>query len=646
MTRRTKKRSFKSSNLNFLALEPRQLLAGDLLAPHQVAGSLPSLVNVIPNGDFETVTPGSDNFYLESEVANWETKGINTQLNIFDYSSEYGNVLDLDSTVAEFDRVYQDVPTIAGQEYLVTFDFRSHTVTPNDASARTNDFEVWWGGTLMAIYTGGDIWQTGTIRVTASASTTTELLFCEVLENGQSDGIGALLDNIRVFRASDYELTNGGFENATAPGIFNRPYHVEGWGAMGADVNDRWLKIVPSGENATATEGQRYLNLDATDATRDIVFRDLETTPGSNYYITFDMRTDGNTNVESDEVRVRWNENWATTILADSDWQNYGLMVTADSAETRLAFLEPTLGDGSGPLIDNVRIYTILENDIQLDANGSAEGTTRDTTFFPGAGSQNIGGQISLTHPSNDRITSATITLNGVVDGSSEIIAVANSTIPVVNGNPKITVLSYRPETRQLQLVGAATAAEYQSVLRSLSYFNAKDNVTPTNRSVSITVFNNNLPPTNSSDSATINIAVETNQAAIDDAILQKFIADNDLDAQPVTEGLYAVIDEPGSGQNPTINSTVRVAYTGKFLTLNEQNKMVEGGTFDSSSEAGISFPLSGVIRGWQLGIPQYKTGGTGKLLIPSHLAYGPNGNSSIPPNTVLIFDVDLKQII
>ncbi|MEL7497007.1 MAG: FKBP-type peptidyl-prolyl cis-trans isomerase [Planctomycetota bacterium] len=645
--RSNRRRKQANSKLHFETLEPRQLLAGDLLGPHQVAGNLPTGTNILANGDFETTSTSTDNFYLASEVDNWSTRD-NATLNIFDYAGGYDHVLDLDSTPAAFDRVFQNVDVQANQDYLITFDFRAHTATPDGASSITNDFEVWWGGSLVAIYTGMDYWQTGTVRVNAGSNTTSELLFCEVLEQARpgGDGLGPLLDNIRVFQATDYELSNAGFENTSSGGIFNRPYHVDGWGAAGVDVNDRWLKIVPSGDNATATEGQQYLNLDATESTRDIIFRELDTTAGASYYITFDMRVDGDTSVDDDEMRVRWNDAWAATLHGDSDWQNYGIMVTADSDTTMLSFLEPGVGDGSGPLIDNVQIFNVLQNDINLDANGIEAGTTGAATFFPGAGSQNIGSEISLTHPSNDRITSATITLNGVVDGNNELIAVAEGLIPVENGTPKIIINSYRPETRQMQLVGEATAEEYQTVLRSLSYLNARDNVSTSARSVSIQVANNNLPATDSTASAAINISVETDQAAIDDVILQKFIADNNLNAVPVQEGLYAVIDQPGSGINPTINSTVRVAYDGKFLTLNNQNQLVEGDSFDASSSEGITFPLQNVIRGWQLGIPEFQTNGSGKLLIPSHLAYGPNGNGSIPPNEVLIFDVELLEII
>ena len=52
------------------------------------------------------------------------------------------------------------------------------------------------------------------------------------------------------------------------------------------------------------------------------------------------------------------------------------------------------------------------------------------------------------------------------------------------------------------------------------------------------------------------------------------------------------------------------------------------------------------MIEGWKEGIPYFKEGGVGKLLIPSALGYGPNGNSGIPPNSVLIFDIGLIDVL
>ena len=612
--------------------------------------TLPTGANIVVNGDFETVTNADDNFFLPAEVDGWQTLGTETQLNIFN-NQNFGNVLDLDSTAAEFDRVYQDVGTLADTEYLVTFDFRKNQAGPNDASAQSYDFEVWWNGELIETYQSGDYWQTGSIRVTSSSNLTTQLLFCEVVESGQpqgGDGVGALLDNIRVMQAIEVTPENASFETVTGDGgtngIFYRPYEVAGWGAMSADFADRWLKINSSGESVSATNGDRYLNLDTTDQVRNIAYRDVTTVDGTTYYVTFDMRIDGETD---DEMRVRWNENWAGTLRGTHDWQNYGFMLTAEASTTRLTFLEPDAGDGSGPLIDNVRIFAVQSNPIVVDLNGAQAGQDTEVTYVPGTGPVKLISDIELSHPTSDRVSSVTVTLGGAADGSSELIAVSEANIPLdENDEPKITSFHYETSTRQLQLVGEATLAEYALVLRSLSYFNNADPITTTDRTVTVTVTNDELPLLSSSSEATATVSIETNQEAIDDAILQKFIADNDLDVQSFSSGLYAVIDDPGTGDTPDINSSVRVAYTGRFLTRNSQNQIVEGEVFDSSSAAGVTFPLTNVIEGWQQGIPLFSEGGTGKLLIPSDLGYGSNDGFGIPANSILIFDIELLEVV
>ena len=119
----------------------------------------------------------------------------------------------------------------------------------------------------------------------------------------------------------------------------------------------------------------------------------------------------------------------------------------------------------------------------------------------------------------------------------------------------------------------------------------------------------------------------------IDDEIIQQYISDNNLNATSTSSGLYYVIETTGNGVFPNIYSTVTVAYTGI---------LADGTVFDQSSSAGISFPLTNVIQGWQEGIPLFSEGGTGKLLIPSALGYGNRSVGNIPENSVLIFDVEL----
>jgi FKBP-type peptidyl-prolyl cis-trans isomerase FkpA len=115
-----------------------------------------------------------------------------------------------------------------------------------------------------------------------------------------------------------------------------------------------------------------------------------------------------------------------------------------------------------------------------------------------------------------------------------------------------------------------------------------------------------------------------------------EYIDLNDLDALESGSGLYYVIDEPGTGAQPTQNSNVTVAYKGTYIN---------GGVFDQSDENGVSFSLNQVIPGWTEGIQYFKEGGNGLLLIPSHLAYGSCDYNGIPGGSVLIFEVNLISV-
>lgn len=124
-----------------------------------------------------------------------------------------------------------------------------------------------------------------------------------------------------------------------------------------------------------------------------------------------------------------------------------------------------------------------------------------------------------------------------------------------------------------------------------------------------------------------------------DEAIILDYLAENNLSAEKTAEGVYYIIEVEGTGAHPTITDQVEVNYEGY---------LIDGSIFDSSYDRGqsITFPLMGVILGWQYGIPKLKEGGKGKLLIPSQLAYGATPpSSSIPKNAVLIFDVELIDI-
>ncbi|HXA01323.1 MAG TPA: FKBP-type peptidyl-prolyl cis-trans isomerase [Cytophagaceae bacterium] len=129
-------------------------------------------------------------------------------------------------------------------------------------------------------------------------------------------------------------------------------------------------------------------------------------------------------------------------------------------------------------------------------------------------------------------------------------------------------------------------------------------------------------------------------QFKADSVLITDYIKANGLAAKRTSSGLYYAQTEKskGTGISPKTGQTVQVHYTGKLLN---------GNVFDSSVQRGTPFEfvlgIGQVIKGWDEGIALMKTGEKGRLVIPSALGYGPSGaGASIPPNSVLIFDVEL----
>jgi FKBP-type peptidyl-prolyl cis-trans isomerase len=95
-----------------------------------------------------------------------------------------------------------------------------------------------------------------------------------------------------------------------------------------------------------------------------------------------------------------------------------------------------------------------------------------------------------------------------------------------------------------------------------------------------------------------------------------------------------------GSGDEVQPGATITAHYTGALCA--------NGVIFQSSHDMGrpITFPLNGVIKGWQDGVPGMKVGGTRRLLIPAVQAYGSaSPSANIPPNSDLVFDIELVAI-
>ena len=110
-------------------------------------------------------------------------------------------------------------------------------------------------------------------------------------------------------------------------------------------------------------------------------------------------------------------------------------------------------------------------------------------------------------------------------------------------------------------------------------------------------------------------------------------------DVKTTKSGLLYKIENAGKGEAIKATDTVKVHYTGK---------LPNGKVFDSSVERGqpVEFQLNQVIPGWTEGLQLVKKGGKIQLVLPPALGYGKQGaGASIPPNSTLIFDVEVLDV-
>jgi FKBP-type peptidyl-prolyl cis-trans isomerase FkpA len=129
----------------------------------------------------------------------------------------------------------------------------------------------------------------------------------------------------------------------------------------------------------------------------------------------------------------------------------------------------------------------------------------------------------------------------------------------------------------------------------------------------------------------------ENNQPEEDDQLINSYLTANKLTATKDPSGLYYILNVAGTGTTPTSTSTVEVKYKGS---------LINGTIFDqTATDKTFTYALSGLILGWQIGIPLMKEGGKATLFIPSRLGYGSQNMGTIPPNSVLIFEIELIDV-
>ena len=502
------------SRLDFSRLEDRQLLAGNLSSGLQVPNDLPTETDLVANGGFEAFDQGAAlsvtndfataRFLPGEQVTGWDVidgdGDGNSVINLLSFNNnERGTVLDLDSIANQDDRVFQDISTVAGQQYLLAFDFQGSPLADGSTGALTNDFDVYWNGELIASMTGGVVFQTAALTVigasddpsgdVAGEEVLSQLEFRDGSEGDRGgDGRGALIHCVRLTAVTDASITNGGFENVGAgSGPDFAPDDVEGFSVfnLADDAEPRVIQVNQYQPDEIPIEGENYLAINSDSSLIDQVFQDVETTAGRTYYVTFDYRVDPDSTADPDQLRVRWNNAWAATFVGTSEWQSVGILLDADSDLTRLNFREAgeDPGDGAGVQIDAVQIFTVdqVVSDLTIDLNGTGDGTLVTQNFIENGDPVEVVPDLVISHDSGSNLSSATVSLLGDPAEPTEVLAFDADAVQAAG-----LTSDYDAVVGLLTLQGNASIAQYQTVLRTLTYENTADTFSAPEREIGL----------------------------------------------------------------------------------------------------------------------------------------------------------------
>ena len=204
----------------------------------------------------------------------------------------------------------------------------------------------------------------------------------------------------------------------------------------------------------------------------------------------------------------------------------------------------------------------------------------------------------------------------------------------------------YYPSTNKWKLIGTCKITGRWGALKSISTFNSNTKKQPAAltilqfwvqrgngslKELSVTAAKAPvLLPFSNIDS--------TQQAAIDEQIIQQAITSGKIDTKEKATDVYYSIIKEGTGRNVLLTDTVTVFYKGYLLE--------DGSIFDQTKDKPATFPLARLIRGWQLAVPYCKVGGKIKIVIPSGQAYSIRTRAAkIPPNSILVFEVEVVDV-
>jgi hypothetical protein len=329
--------------------------------------------NLLVNGSFETASLSAydtGRWGAFSSIQGW-TALSGSKIELWNglegvQATDGGNFGELDYLGAQ-DGFYQDVKTIAGQKYDLSFDARSRP----GFDASTCSMQVLWNGSVVATVPPGDSWQNYDFSVVGTGGQD-RLTFRELAGQG-SDGLGALYDNVSLTPDKSAPVTtppattstatganllvNGSFESSTLAaydtGRWGAFTSVPGWTAISGSAIELWNNL----NGVDATNGQNFGELDYKEA-QDGFYQDVKTVAGQKYDLSFDARSRPGFTSTTTSMEVLWNGSVVATVPPGDSWQNYDFTVVGSGGQDRLTFRELAGqgSDGLGALYDNVAL--------------------------------------------------------------------------------------------------------------------------------------------------------------------------------------------------------------------------------------------------------------------------------------------------
>lgn len=303
-----------------------------------------------------------------------------------------------------------------------------------------------------------------------------------------------------------------------------------------------------------------------------------------------------------------------------ADYQTALRSVTFDNSNTRAPLgvrnIRFEVSDGQSTVAADVDVDVVASQtiDVATTATNLNYQETDPATVVDAGVVLNTGGDANAT------VNGATVSIVSGFDVDQDTLSF--TAVSGITG-------SYDAANGVLTFSGDASAADYQTLLRSVTFVNSSFgdfDFSTADRVVEFNVERDSL-------TATASRTISVTEIATEQALIERFLEVNNLTSQMTASGLHFIVQQEGDGNFPDENSVVTVAYRGTLLNGNE---------FDSN-QTGLTISLQSVIAGWTEGIPQFSTGGSGILLIPSDLGYGEAGfGNDIPPNSILFFEIEL----